>query len=588
LIMITGISYGASVVTPPGIQVVGGATNNNVMVYSDGALIDSGVAPTNLVSVTNLTADIEALSATNAAQDALIAGNLYAEGTTNKTLIDAAINGLVIKVSSTGVKTTYTPSADTDEARGIALESATDTASDGDTFIISKGNYLWPDTAFAVDDNRILAEGTNNVSFIGIGKPLIYGYDEDVVQQHALVNFSNCDNILWDGIDVQLICSNSVTNALVYNYAFIATGSQSAYIQNCIIQMETHGSGHTGDKTFVAVNGATNVICRNVNIVTLDKGTNTIFHIAEHDAGDTTFIDCAFIGNPTDDRFSVAFQLPQIFIGDNKSTVLFDPDYCSDPKAFRLIGRDQGTAYMIPGTESLLTDAMCDYANIPARPIDIFQYLDYAANRIKPELNVDQWKVDVTSGSGTYVTTSTAFDISSGATANSYQTFVWPKGWAILPYSKPVVYDRIDWSKRIVLDGWFIIDTAGAGTKARFVLGQGNSYISALTYESIGLTVSNLSVSVQVRNTSATTDSGTICTIAQADRPAYFRLDSFGDGNVNYVIRVDGAEYSGTVTGGPTTQGTQFTHRLGIIAENDASGNTMDLIVNNLAIQTIP
>jgi len=92
LIMIAGISYGASVVTPPGIQVNGLATNNNVMVYSDGMLLDSGVAPTNLVSVTNLTADIEALSATNAAQDALIADNLYTTGTTNKTLIDAAIS----------------------------------------------------------------------------------------------------------------------------------------------------------------------------------------------------------------------------------------------------------------------------------------------------------------------------------------------------------------------------------------------------------------------------------------------------------------------------------------------------------------
>jgi len=94
LIMIAGISYGASVVTPPGIQVNGLATNNNVMVYSNGMLLDSGVAPTNLVSVTNLTADIEALSATNAAQDALIAGNLYAAGTTNKTLIDAAIGAI--------------------------------------------------------------------------------------------------------------------------------------------------------------------------------------------------------------------------------------------------------------------------------------------------------------------------------------------------------------------------------------------------------------------------------------------------------------------------------------------------------------
>ena len=107
LIMIAGISYGAQIVTPPGIQVNGLATNNNVMVYSNGMLLDSGVAPTNLVSVTNLTADIEALSATNAAQDALIAGNLYADGTTNKTLIDAAIaistNSLLLTTSQPGI-----------------------------------------------------------------------------------------------------------------------------------------------------------------------------------------------------------------------------------------------------------------------------------------------------------------------------------------------------------------------------------------------------------------------------------------------------------------------------------------------------
>jgi len=40
LIMIAGISYGAQIVTPPGIQVNGLATNNNVMVYSDGMLLD--------------------------------------------------------------------------------------------------------------------------------------------------------------------------------------------------------------------------------------------------------------------------------------------------------------------------------------------------------------------------------------------------------------------------------------------------------------------------------------------------------------------------------------------------------------------
>lgn len=61
--LMAGVALAGGPITPPGVQINGLATNNNVMVYSDGALIDSGVAPTNLVSVTNLTADIAANTA---------------------------------------------------------------------------------------------------------------------------------------------------------------------------------------------------------------------------------------------------------------------------------------------------------------------------------------------------------------------------------------------------------------------------------------------------------------------------------------------------------------------------------------------
>jgi len=61
ILLVAGFAYSASVTTPPGVQIVGTPQDNNVLVYSGGTLTDSGVAPTNLVSVTNLTADIEEL-----------------------------------------------------------------------------------------------------------------------------------------------------------------------------------------------------------------------------------------------------------------------------------------------------------------------------------------------------------------------------------------------------------------------------------------------------------------------------------------------------------------------------------------------
>jgi hypothetical protein len=88
---IMGFAFGAMVTTPPGIQIDGLATNNNVMVYQDGLLKDSGVAPTNLVSVTNLSASIAALEAQT--------NTWNAGGSVDTDTLVAATNGTALNLS---------------------------------------------------------------------------------------------------------------------------------------------------------------------------------------------------------------------------------------------------------------------------------------------------------------------------------------------------------------------------------------------------------------------------------------------------------------------------------------------------------
>jgi len=69
LFLMVAATFAEGPVTPPGIQVLGTPQDNNLLVYTNGVFVDSGVAPTNLVSVENLTDDI-ATNTANIAQNA--------------------------------------------------------------------------------------------------------------------------------------------------------------------------------------------------------------------------------------------------------------------------------------------------------------------------------------------------------------------------------------------------------------------------------------------------------------------------------------------------------------------------------------
>jgi len=159
LIMITGISYGASVVTPPGIQVNGLATNNNVMVYSNGMLLDSGVAPTNLVSVTNLTADIEELQANSidSAAWASVSNAAYSARTSVMPGLRLFLNnpkltsGIGVVTDSTGIGQ-YWPYK--------LLETITNEL--GSAYTVNRYWWDWTNSVVEVDNWQV---GTNGTEF---------------------------------------------------------------------------------------------------------------------------------------------------------------------------------------------------------------------------------------------------------------------------------------------------------------------------------------------------------------------------------------------------------------------------------------
>ena len=274
LIMIAGISYGASVVTPPGIQVNGLATNNNVMVYSNGMLLDSGVAPTNLVSVTNLTADIEALSATNAAQDALIAGNLYADGTTNKTLIDAAISSAATKTSSNGVTVRYQN----------AFDAITNLVA-GDSLTIHAGTWY--------ATNGIIATGLSNVTIDGGGNATLVMLMTDKLVENTAYGFSQSTNLTIRGLTIVAEFADSFdAGGSEHGYNFVASNSKQFKMKDCTLILDNKVVDL--NSTYHLINfvnvGSTNYC--NLKDVTsavfnLDGGSTKVQHAAFHGSGQT-------------------------------------------------------------------------------------------------------------------------------------------------------------------------------------------------------------------------------------------------------------------------------------------------------------
>ena len=339
-------SYGAMVITPPGIQVEGLATNNNVMVYQDGALIDSGVAPTNLVSVTNLTADIEELQA--GAIDATLWASV-SDAATN------ALDSVAMVVDSDGNTTLYT---DFDLVQNADLNDKT--------------IHLLTD--ISLTDNW-WAYGTN-ITVLGHGNTVtvvMTGLGSNRVGTSAVGVEGT--NIVWDALNVRAqFKSGYSTSSEQYTFVCRSNKAKDILVKNSTFQLENYIDSDPGmAKTWVSVASNFNIRVVNCDIVSIHTNrvdTNGSL-LATHDSADTvTFDACNFVASSNAGPFSAAVSVAEyINCRANLLTHLAD-----GPEG---MGHETAMAHIIRGTEYMFNDNESTASTISTKATRIYSATEF-------------------------------------------------------------------------------------------------------------------------------------------------------------------------------------------------------------------
>jgi len=173
LFLMVAATFAEGPVTPPGIQVLGTPQDNNVLVYTNGFLVDSGVAPTNLVSVDNLTDDI-ATNAANIAQNAadIITATPGNYSTVSNNAISAydTVEGYAVDPNTLQTQVTANATAITSNINDIAALQISALTN------IYYGRGGWDATTAVGDTWDGARAGTNfNNTMIQINADLLYG-----------------------------------------------------------------------------------------------------------------------------------------------------------------------------------------------------------------------------------------------------------------------------------------------------------------------------------------------------------------------------------------------------------------------------
>ena len=136
-----------------------------------------------------------------------------------------------------------------------------------------------------------LLTGKRGVRISGIGAPLIE-VEANAPGYQISVQMPYNTDLRVEGLRLRTMAHVS-NNALVYGVVF--TGCRGVLVSNCIFQAEVYGT-NTTCKNFIAVNGATNIVVRHCAIITLDmNGSNSVTHLASHDAAPVEFHESVFV-----------------------------------------------------------------------------------------------------------------------------------------------------------------------------------------------------------------------------------------------------------------------------------------------------
>ncbi len=162
-------------------------------------------------------------------------------------------------------------------------------AENNSTIHIAPGKYIEKQYDMMIP----LTSNLTNLQIIGHGQPII---------NVNLTNVSWCNEVALNiPNNVNLYISNIVVRSSLKafntqkSYNINLNNCKNAIIESCIFESEIYGTNNNF-KNFIAIGGAKNVLVKNSSIITSDMtDSNSVWHVATHDAEPTKFVDCTFI-----------------------------------------------------------------------------------------------------------------------------------------------------------------------------------------------------------------------------------------------------------------------------------------------------
>ena len=139
-----------------------------------------------------------------------------------------------------------------------------------------------------------LHAGLKGLRMHGYGSPrVVVAYENVPRMNECAAEFSCMQDLYLSNVTIHAVCKGS---GMQRAYNVLCNGCVNVVIERCVFQTDVYGSNNIV-KTFVATQGASNIVMRTGVIATADQtGQNSVHHTATHEAAPAIFEEVDFVG----------------------------------------------------------------------------------------------------------------------------------------------------------------------------------------------------------------------------------------------------------------------------------------------------